>query len=151
MKRLVTLIATMFFALAASATTTTLYEKYESVREALLKESVSEVQQTSKALAEAARTEKQTSIAERAEALSNAANLKGARDSFAMLSEQMIRFRDSQSGDRPAVLYCAMHKVSWLQPKGATANPYVDASMRSCGEIRKDQAATAPPSQEHHH
>jgi hypothetical protein len=30
-----------------------------------------------------------------------------------------------------------MAKQSWLQPKGEISNPYFDASMRSCGEIKE--------------
>ena len=154
MKRTLVIPATfaMFlFAVAASAGQTKLFEKYETVRQALLRGSVDDVQSTAKALGDASRAEKQNAIAERAFALAAAANLKGARDSFAMLSEEVIRFRDARSGDRPVVVYCSMEKKSWIQPKGAVTNPYMDASMRSCGEVRKDRPATAPPSHDHHH
>ncbi len=144
-------VSALLFAFSAGAGQSTLFGKYENVRQALLKDSLTDIQRTAKDLAEAARTEKQPSIAERAEALSGVAGLKAARDSFAMLSEQMIRFRDGASGDRPIVIYCPMHKASWLQPKGAVTNPYADdASMRSCGQVRND-AATAPPAHQHHH
>jgi hypothetical protein len=33
----------------------------------------------------------------------------------------------------------------------ALSNPYMDESMRTCGEIRKDKASPAPPSHDHHH
>ena len=39
-------------------------------------------------------------------------------------------------GDKPVVAYCSMEKKSWLQPKGAITNPYVDAAMRACGEVK---------------
>ena len=143
-------LAVFLFAVAASAAQTKIFEKYEAVRQALLKGSADEAQAAAKTLAEAARAEKQNAIAERSEALAAAANLKGARDSFAMLSEEVIRFRDARSGNRPEVVYCSMHKASWLQPKGAITNPYVeDTSMLGCGEIRKDK--TAPMEHGHHH
>ena len=144
-------VMTLIFAVAASAGQTKLFEKYEAVRQALLSGSLGDVQRTANDLGNAARAEKQNVIAERASALAAAANLKGARDSFAMLSEEIIPFRDARSGDRPVVAYCSMAKKSWLQPKGALTNPYMDASMRSCGEIRKDKAAPAPTSHGHHH
>jgi len=149
MKRIpITLAALAIFlsAVAASAGQTRLFEKYEAVRQALLSGSLDKVQRTAIDFGAAARAEKQNVIAERASALAAAANLKGARDSFAVLSEEVIRFRDARSGNRPVVAYCSMAKKSWLQPKGALTNPYMDESMRSCGEIRKDKAAPAPPS-----
>ena len=146
MKRITTttLALTMFLvALAASAGETKLFAQYENTRQALLDRSLEKVQVAARALAETARAERQNAIAERADALANAANLKGARDSFAMLSEELIRFRDDRSGRRPDVVYCSMEKKSWLQPKGDIPNPYLDASMRSCGYIRKDKVT--PP------
>ena len=136
MKRLVILV-TLLFAFTASAAQTKLFDKYESVRQALLKGSVSDVQRTAVDLSAAATAERQPAVAQRAGELSAVKTLKAARESFAALSEQMIRFRDTQTGERPVVVYCAMEKKSWLQPKGAVTNPYVDAAMRSCGEIRK--------------
>lgn len=144
-------LAVFLFAVAASAGQTKLFEKYEAVRQALLSGSLDDVQRTADDLGDAARAEKQNAIAERASALAAAANLKGARDSFAMLSEEVIRFRDARSGNRPVVVYCSMEKKSWLQPKGAITNPYMDESMRSCGEVRKDKAESAPPSHSHGH
>ena len=149
---LVLAVVTMLvFAVAASAGQTKVFEKYETVRQALLSGSLDAVQRSANDLGDTARAEKQNAIAERASALAAAANLKGARDSFAMLSEEVIRFRDARSGNRPVVVYCSMEKKSWLQPKGAITNPYLDESMRSCGEVRKDKAAPAPPSHSHGH
>ena len=144
-------VTMLVFAVAASAGRTTLFEKYETVRQALLSGSLDDVQRMANDLRDAARAEKQNAIAERASALVAAANLKGARDSFAMLSEEVIRFRDARSGNRPVVVYCSMEKKSWLQPKGAITNPYMDESMRSCGEVRKDRVAPAPSSPSHGH
>lgn len=145
-------VAVFLVGVAASAAPTKLYDNYEAVRQGLLKGSLSDTQTAAKNLANTARAENQPKIADRAAALANAASLKGARDSFAMLSDELIRFRDAQSGDNPAVVYCAMHKASWLQQKGAIANPYAEeASMRSCGQFRSDPAAPAAPSQHHGH
>ena len=153
MKRIIiTLLSVAVFlvAVAASAATTKLYDKYEAVRQGLLKASLGDTQAAAKDLAETASAENQKKIADRAAALANAADLKGARDSFSMLSDEVIRFRDAQSGDRPAVVYCPMHKASWLQAKGAIANPYAEeASMRTCGQFRNEPAAPAAPP--HHH
>lgn len=154
MKRITITLAALslfLFAVAASAAQTKIFEKYETVRQALLRGSADEAQTAAKTLAEAARAEKQNGIAERSEALAASANLKGARDSFALLSEEVIRFRDSRSGHRPEVAYCSMHKASWLQPKGAITNPYAgDKAMLACGEFRKDHHNTPAPSHHGH-
>lgn len=147
----IAVVTMLVFAVAAAAGQTTLFEKYETVRQALLNGSLGKVQRTANNLGDAARAGKQNVIAERASALAAAANLKDARDSFAMLSEEVIRFRDTRSGSRPVVAYCSMVKKSWLQPKGALTNPYMDESMRSCGEVRKDKAESAPPSDSRGH
>ena len=115
----------------------TLFSKYETVRQALLRNAMADVKSSAGDLAGAARASKQTSLATRADALKSAATLKDARTLFASLSDEMIRYRDAQKGDRPEVVYCSMEKKSWLQPHGAISNPYVDASMRSCGEVRQ--------------
>ena len=51
----------------------------------------------------------------------------------------MIAYRNA-SGEQPKpnVVYCSMAKHSWLQPKGESSNPYMDASMRACGTIRTE-------------
>jgi len=155
MKRLTIILAALaifLFAAAASAAETKIFEQYETVRQALLKGSADDAQSAAKALAETARAEKQNAIAERASAVAASATLKGARDSFAMLSEEVIRFRDARSGNRPEVVYCSMHKASWLQPKGAITNPYAeDKSMLACGEFRKDKPAASAPAHHGHH
>ncbi len=152
-RRLVILavITMLVFAVAASAGQTKVFEKYEAVRRALLSGSLGDVQRTADDLGDAARAEKLNAIAERASALAAAANLKGARDSFAMLSGEVIRFRDARSGKRPEVAYCSMHKASWLQPKGAITNPYAeDKAMLACGEFRKDHHSAPAPSHHGH-
>ena len=144
-------IAALLFALSASAAPTRIFEKYETVRQALLDSSLDETQQAADALANTARGEEQPAIAARAKALAATATLKGARDSFSMLSEEVIRFRDRRSGDRPAVAYCSMYKASWLQPEGAISNPYAeDKSMLTCGEFRKDPKGASGASHGHH-
>jgi len=143
-------LTVFLFALAASAGQPSLFDRYEAVRQALLKGSLDDVHRTAAELADTASASKQRTIADRASALTTAADLKGARDSFAMLSEEVIDYRDGRSGSRPVVVYCSMEKKSWLQPKGAITNPYMDESLRSCGEIRKDKPEPSAPSHGHH-
>jgi hypothetical protein len=53
------------------------------------------------------------------------------------VSDEVIKYRESRCCKRPIVVYCSMEKKSWLQPEGQISNPYVDASMRKCGEIKQ--------------
>lgn len=135
--RIVLVVALLLVTAAALARPADMFAGYEQVRNGLIKASMPDVQTGARQLAAAARADRQVAVAAKAEALAAAKDLKGARLAFAALSDEMIRFRSSVKGDRPAVAYCSMEKKSWLQPKGAISNPYVDAGMRSCGEIKE--------------
>ena len=144
--RTLVILASLFLAVPLFAKETKIYSSYESVRQALLKNSVASVQKTSLELASVARSKKQEAIAAKAEKVAGAANVASARTAFAALSDEVIKFRAAVSGERPFVAYCAMEKKSWLQPVGTQiSNPYLDTAMRSCGEIVKDEA----PSKHH--
>lgn len=129
------------------ANETKIYSSYEAVRQALLKNSVPDVQKSADALASAARSEKQELIAVQAESLAEASDIASARRVFAALSDNVIKFRAAGCCERPVVAYCPMEKKSWLQPAGTPiANPYLDGGMRTCGQLVKDEAA-----QKHRH
>lgn len=135
MKRLI--LAVALVAAVPVLANTTLYTKYESVRQSLLKQSLPEVQKNAAALAKDARTAKNADVAKLADAVAKSANLDAARAAFAPLSDQLIAQRASVSGARPAVYHCPMVKKSWLQPKGKVGNPY-DASMAECGMLKAE-------------
>lgn len=146
--RALVILASLFLAVPLFANETKIYSSYEKVRQALLKNAVADVQKSATALAPIARAEKQEAIAVQAETLAEATEIASARKVFAALSEEVIRFRAAGCCERPAVVYCTMLKKSWLQPAGTPiSNPYLDASMRTCGQIVKDEAA---PGQHHH-
>ena len=134
MRKLIVLI--VFMATPLFAAQTKIYLSYEATRQALLNGSVPQIQVTAKQLALTARAAKQETIAAKADALSSTRDLAAAKMAFAALSDEVIRLRASDSGERPTVVYCSMEKKSWLQPKGAINNPYVAPAMRSCGEVR---------------
>ncbi|HEX2832826.1 MAG TPA: hypothetical protein VHW00_07415 [Thermoanaerobaculia bacterium] len=134
MKKLALILALLALPLFASPN---LFSKYESVRQGLLKGSLAETQKSAAALATEAKTAKQTAIAEKAEAVAKSADLKAARDSFASLSDEMMKLREAAKGDKPSVYYCPMVKKSWLQPKGEVGNPY-DAAMAKCGMLKSE-------------
>src|SRR5688500_15062312 len=112
------LIATPLFA------NTTLFTKYESVRQSLLKNDLAGAQKNAAALQADATKAKQPTIAEFAQAVEKSRDLAGARRNFGALSDEMIKVRNTTTGARPAVYHCPMVKKSWLQPKGQVGNPY---------------------------
>ena len=125
------LIATPVFA------NTTLFTKYEAVRQSLLKQDLAGAQKNAAALhAEAAKAKKPT-VAEFAQAVEKSRDMDGARRAFGVLSDEMIKVRAAATGKRPAVYYCSMVKKSWLQPKGQVGNPY-DSAMALCGELKAE-------------
>lgn len=131
------LIAAMLVAVPLFAATSKIFSAYETTRQALLKTSVADVQSSAKQLAAEARAEKEDAIAVKADVLAQAKDLAAARTAFAALSDEVIKYRATAGADGTVVAYCPMRKVSWVQPKGAISNPYLDAGMRSCGSIRK--------------
>lgn len=115
---------------------TTLFSKYETVRQGLLKEKLADVQTSAKALAAAAKGNAE--VAKAATAVSQAKNIKAAREAFGTLSDEMIKVRNAAKGDRPAVGFCPMVNKSWLQSqKDPIGNPY-DSAMAACGMFKKD-------------
>jgi thioredoxin-like negative regulator of GroEL len=136
--RALIILASLLIAVPLFANETKIYSSYETVRQALLKNSVADVQKSAKSLAAAARSEKQEAIAVQAETLAEANDVVAARRVFAALSEQVIKFRAAGSRARPSVAYCSMEKKSWLQPAGSPiSNPYLDGGMRTCGQFVK--------------
>jgi len=113
-----------------------LYPSYESIRQSLIANDLSGATTHAKELANVAK--KHPDIAAKASTLSTAKTLDTARNTFAALSDAMIAYRaTSDERPKPQLVYCSMAKHSWLQPKGEISNPYLDASMRTCGEIKE--------------
>ena len=126
------LVATPLFA------NPTLFSKYETIRQAFLKNSINGVHAGAKDLAAAATEAKNEGIAKAANAVAKAPNLDKAREAFGTLSDEMIKLRKDAKGDRPGVAYCPMAKKSWLQPtKDEIGNPY-EPAMVECGMWKKD-------------
>jgi hypothetical protein len=131
MKRVLT-IAALFLAVPLFASTT-LFSKYETVRQGLLKSSLKDVQTSAKQLASAATVAKNDAVAKAATDVAASADLAKARESFGVLSDEMIKVRNGVTGERPGIAYCPMAKKSWLQTtKEAIANPY-EPAMKECG------------------
>ena len=130
-----TVVALLFVAVSAFAAQPAVFDRYEAVRQALLKNDVAAVQTAARELAVAAKT---GPIVTHATQLAATKDIKSARASFATVSQDVIAYAKGVTGPKPVVVYCSMEKKSWLQPSASPiTNPYVDAGMRACGEIVK--------------
>jgi hypothetical protein len=115
-----------------------LYPRYDAVRLALVNQSLPEAKARANDLALMARVEDHEAIASRADGVAQAPDVERARHAFAELTDAMLAYRDTAREEpKPVVAYCSMAKRSWLQPKGKIGNPYLDASMRECGQIQQ--------------
>ena len=116
----------------------TVFQQYESVRQALLAGNVRDIRTSAQQLATAAKSAKLDALATHATQLAATNDAKSARATFAVVSDDLIRYRKTTGGDTPVILFCAMEKKSWLQPEAKpVVNPYVDPSMQGCGEVRR--------------
>ena len=133
MKKLVLALALTFPVLAD----TTLFTKYESVRQSLLKSDLAGAQKHAAALATNAKKAKNRTVSEFAQGVAKSRDMAAARRNFAALSDELIKVQKSTKGARPAVYSCPMVNKSWLQPKGQVGNPY-DSAMASCGVLKAE-------------
>jgi hypothetical protein len=124
---------------------------YERARRALIDGSVTKAQKAANEIATAAHDAEEHAIGERSADFANARDLAAARDAFAVLSDEVIQYYESEGGDRLAVAYCDIEKKSWLQPAGRIGNPYVDRDRRRCGEFVDGDAEPTDRSTAHHH
>lgn len=78
-------------------------------------------------------------VAQQAEALAKATDLKTAREAFKPLSESLIKYLDAhkdQAGQFEKI-FCSMASAKWLQKTGSGVNnPYLGKSMSGCGQIQ---------------
>jgi hypothetical protein len=124
-----------------------IFVAYEEGRQALIEESLPQVRDAADDLAQAARAARESKLAKLAAKLAGAADMSEAREAFAAVSDEAIRYRSSANGARPTVIWCEMEKKSWMQPGGKIGNPYVDESMRTCGEIVPEDGITSAESE----
>ncbi len=156
MAAMLTLVFAASSPAAAGDSWTTVATRYETIRRALVDDSLAGVPEAAAALRReieslrgdltAARTGVEAdSLAEvekllpEAEAaareLEAAKDLGAARDAFYALTKPLVRWRQA-AGTGPDVAYCAMEKRSWLQPAGEVmGNPYLGHEMSACGEV----------------
>jgi uncharacterized membrane protein len=116
-----------------------IFISYEEARQALIKGSMPEIKTAARHIGLSAKSANQSKLAELSAKLETAPDLKAAQQAFASLSDEAIKYRETRCCNRPVVVYCSMEKKSWMQTDAKViGNPYVDAKMRTCGEVKAD-------------
>jgi len=70
-----------------------------------------------------------------ARGLSNAPDIRSAREAFRDLSRPMAMWATISRPPGINVVFCSMAGASWLQREGEVRNPYYGAAMLNCGEV----------------
>ncbi|MCM2314823.1 MAG: hypothetical protein NDJ92_06700 [Thermoanaerobaculia bacterium] len=116
-----------------------IFISYEEARQALIKGSMPGIKIAARHIGLSAKSADQPKLAELSAKLEAAPDLKAAQQAFALLSDEAIKYRETRCCNRPVVVYCSMEKKSWMQTDAKViGNPYVDAKMRTCGEVKAD-------------
>jgi len=118
----------------------TAYDSYFAAQTLLAGDSLEGLSKLGKAIATAVRTDSgktlPATVADQAEALAKAKDLKAAREAFKPLSTSLIQFVKTSKVTDYHEAYCPMAKASWLQSGKVIVNPYMGKSMLHCGEIK---------------
>lgn len=144
-------------ALAADDAYTAMTEHYETVRLALLDDTLDGLAEGARAIeatarelsghfsperagvpAEAAEDARALlpEIAARAEALAQVPDLEAAREALGELTKPLVRYRKLAGATDVQVAYCPMAKKSWLQKdETEIGNPYYGQEMPGCGDF----------------
>jgi hypothetical protein len=120
-----------------------LLERYEGIQKALAADSVEGVPAAAHLMATAIRADARTlplGIAEEAEALAQAQDLRHARAAFKGLSAALISWMEENhvTGSGFQEAYCPMTDASWLQKESEIFNPYFGKKMLHCGAIERE-------------
>ena len=133
----------------------TVFDHYSHIQTALASDSLAGVADNAQAIAQAVKSDTantfQANIAEKAGALSQAADLAAARSSFKSLSQSLIEY----SAKNPPVagiyhhVHCSMADADWLQTDAVVNNPYLGKSMAHCGQFVQSSGTGDNQHQDH--
>ena len=119
------------------------YDNYIKLQAALASDSIKGIPEAATAIAKAVRSDSMkmlpAKVADQADNVAKANNIKAAREEFKPLSDSLINYlRESKaSGTGLNEVFCPMAKASWLQKEKDVNNPYMGKSMPSCGSIKR--------------
>jgi hypothetical protein len=118
------------------------YDDYLKVQSALADDSLRGVNEHASAIAKAVRGDGMqmlpVEVAQQADALAKAKDLKAARQAFKPLSASLVKYLADNKVQRGTYheAYCPMVKATWLQAEKGIKNPYMGKSMLTCGELK---------------
>src|SRR5437879_3346895 len=117
-------------------------DHYLAIQKELAKDSTKGVDEHANAIAKAVKGDEMkmlpADIANQAETLAKAKDLKAAREADKPLSASLIEYLADNKAGKGVYheAYCPMVKASWLQTDKAIKNPYMGKEMLTCGELR---------------
>ncbi|OJU98645.1 MAG: hypothetical protein BGO12_19880 [Verrucomicrobia bacterium 61-8] len=109
-------------------------DSYVAVADALAKDDLAAAKKAAGTLADTAKAEKQTSLADHAEMIASSDSLDAARGHFKMVSEEAVTLAQGKEGYY--VMTCPMAKADWVQKTTKVSNPYMGQEMPGCGSIK---------------
>jgi len=119
----------------------TVFDNYAQIQAALANDSLTNLTERGQAIAKAINDDTAktfpAAIADQADALAKARDLKTARSAFKSLSMSLVEY--SSKNPRVAgvyrTAYCSMANAYWLQTGSTVNNPYFGKSMAHCGQF----------------
>jgi Cu(I)/Ag(I) efflux system membrane fusion protein len=117
-------------------------DNYLAIQKELTKDSMKGVNEHATAIAKAVKSDDMkmlpAEVAQQAETLAAAKDIKKAREAFKPLSASLVKYLADHKAGKGAYheAYCPMAKASWLQTEKEVRNPYYGKSMLDCGELK---------------
>lgn len=117
------------------------FDSYIKIQNALAQDSMQGVSANAAAIAKAVQGDSAKTlpadVAQQAEALAKAGDIKAARESFKPLSDSLIKYLSANKAHRGhyVQVFCSMANARWLQTGSVVSNPYYGKSMARCGKI----------------
>lgn len=117
---------------------------YLKIQSELAKDSLQDMEANAKAIAKTVKGEENKlfsqKIAEHAETLAKAKDLKAGRTAFKSLSSSLIKDLASKEFQDVNLYegHCPMVDAKWLQREADIKNPYMGPAMLTCGKIKKE-------------
>ena len=125
---------------ALSASVKSVYDHYLKIQAQLANDSLTGVAANAEAISKAVQGDANAlpaAVADEAEALAKASDLRSARAAFKPLSDSLIKYLAEHKAKGAYVeVYCPMARAHWLQSDRKVSNPYFGQAMATCGEIQ---------------
>lgn len=117
------------------------FDSYLKIQTALAQDSLQGVSANATAIAKSVQADSAKSlsadVAQQAEILAKASDIKAAREAFKPLSDSLIKYlaANKAHAGHYVKVFCSMANARWLQTGTVVSNPYYGKSMLRCGKI----------------